>query len=86
MQSARGGGTLSVLNTLTASARGPAVLTCAPAIAQGADATGSNEEGVSDRVSVKLREDQLKTGKETHNLFLFVLKKDRFTKTGSGQT
>jgi|EP01046_Picozoa_sp_COSAG06_P031048 hypothetical protein len=73
MQSARGGGgTLSVLNTLTASARGPAVLTCAPAIAQGADATGSNEEGVSDRVSVKLREDQLKTGKETHNLF-FIL-------------
>ena len=63
-QLSRAGGAegLSVLNTLTAAARGPAVLSCAvPGAAQIA-AAGGADDGVTDRVSCKLREDQLKSG------------------------
>ena len=52
-------GALSVINTLTAGARGAVVLTCAPAAVQ---RDPGSEEGITDRVSVKLREDQLKSG------------------------
>ena len=58
-QSDAGAGALSVLNTLTAGARRAAVLTCAPAAVQSDPAS---EEGIADRVSVKLREDQLRSG------------------------
>ncbi len=58
-QQSDGPGALSVINTLTAGARGAAVLACAPAAVQ---RDPGSEEGLTDRVSVKLREDQLTSG------------------------